>query len=116
MANAETLQREEAEADRADNSMESLLWKLVEFLTHVLQQTWTFTMHGHATEQAQSSGHATERARSQAHNMIEEECEDIVFEEVVTWSQTLDKQTLYTEPALLLHKKMWDIMCAIKKA
>ena len=96
--NAESLQRDEAEGERADTSHSTLLRKLVEFLTHVLVQTWKFTMHGHATEQAQSSGHATERAQSQAHNMIKDEFEDMVYEMVVTWPNTPGKQTYYTEP------------------
>ena len=109
------LQRKEAEADRADNTYVSLVWKLVEFLTHVMQQTWTLTMQGHATGQAQSSGHATKQAQSQADNTIEEECEEIVYEIVITWFNTPSKQKYYTEPALLLNKKLWDIMVRNKE-
>ena len=35
---------------------------------------------GHATEQAESSGHATEQAQLQRDDIIDKECEDLVFE------------------------------------
>ena len=60
----------------------------------------------HATEQAQSSGHATEQTQSQRYNIIEEDCENIVFD---TFFGKFFEQ-FYDQPALLLHKHMWDIM------
>ena len=78
--NAESLQRDEAEAERADNTYNTLLQKLVQFLTQVLVQTWKLTMQGHATK----------RAHSQPQNVIEDECRNMVFETVVTWAHSPD--------------------------
>ena len=77
---------------------------------YVLRETWNLPSRDHATEQSQSSGHATEQAQSQRDNIIEEDCEDIVYDDFLEWSGRLDNQTFYDEPALLLHKQMWDIM------
>ena len=38
--NAETLQKREAQADRADTSIENSCWNLLEFQTYVLRETW----------------------------------------------------------------------------
>jgi len=112
--NAETLQKREAQADRADTSIENLCWNLLEFLTYVLRETWNLRSSVyHATEQAQSSGHATEQTQSQRYNIIEEDCENIVFATIASGS--FFEQTFYDEPALLLHKQMWDIMSRNKE-
>ena len=39
----------------------------------------------------------------------------MVYEIVITWSNTPSKQKYYTEPALLLNKKLWDIMVRNKE-
>ena len=59
-----------------------------------------------APDQAQSSGHATEQTQSQRYNISEDDCENIVFD---TFFGKFFEQ-FYDEPALLLHKHMWDIM------
>jgi len=63
-----------------------------------------------APDQAQSSGHATEQTQSQRHD---EDCGNIVFDTIA--SVTFFEQTFYDEPALLLHKQMWDIMSRNKE-
>ena len=92
---------------------------LLEFLSQALQETWI----GHATEQAKSprSGHATEQAKSRTKrfyakvadypkSLIKEECNDIAFEKITEWAGRPMNQSFYNEPALLKHKKMFDIM------
>ena len=69
--NAETLQKKDAQADRADDSLENLSFKLGEFLLTLLHDMWSTPRGIHATEQAKSSGHATEQAKSSS--SVEEE-------------------------------------------
>jgi len=105
------LQKREAQANRADTSIVTLCWTLLEFLTYVLRETWIVrSSEYHATEQAQSSGHATEQTQSQRHD---EDCGNIVFDTIA--SVTFFEQTFYDVPALLLHKQMWDIMSRNKE-
>ena len=107
----EALQKREAQANRADTSIVTLCWTLLEFLTYVLRETWIVrSSEYHATEQAQSSGHATEQTQSQRHA---EDCGNIVFDTIA--SVTFFEQTFYDQPALLLHKQMWDIMSRNKE-
>ena len=109
--NAETLQKKEAQADRADTSMEQLSWDLLEFLTYVLQEAWDCygAGPGEATEEAQSSGHATEQAQSMPF------LEEIVFDKIAEWSSRRHPTNHYDEPALLLNKRMWDVMSRNKE-
>lgn len=109
--NAETLQKKEAQADRADTSMEQLSWNLLEFLTYVLQEAWDCygAGPGEATEEAQSSGHATEQAQSMPF------LEEIVFDKISEWSSRRHPTNHYDEPALLLNKRMWDVMSRNKE-
>jgi len=105
--NAKTLQKREAQSNRADANLDTLCWTLMEFLMYVLLKAWNLRSSVyHATEQAQSSGHATEQTQSQRYNISEEDCENIVFD---TFFGKFFEQ-FYDEPALLLHKHMWDIM------
>ena len=98
--NAETLQKTEAQADRADTSMINLCTKLSEFLTYVLREAWNWPSHDHATEQAQSSD------QSQSDIVYDEDCVDIVYDEIEEWAGRLLDQNFYDEPALLLQKQM----------
>jgi len=51
----EALQKREAQANRADTSIVTLCWTLLEFLTYVLRETWIVrSSEYHATEQAKS--------------------------------------------------------------
>ena len=103
----EVLQKRATQAKRADTSLQMRCQTLLEFLTYLVRQTWIVrSSEYHATEQAQSSGHATEQTQSQRYNISEEDCENIVFD---TFFGKFFEQ-FYDEPALLLHKHMWDIM------
>ena len=75
-------EKKEAQADRADTSMETLCSHVVEFLGYVVQETMIF----------------------------DTELEDIICEKMVEWSYRNSTNAFYNEPALLLHKRMWDIM------
>ena len=82
--NAKTLQKREAQANRADANLDTLCWTLMGFLMYVLLKAWNLRSSVyHATEQAQSSGHATEQTQSQRYNISEEDCENIVFDTFV---------------------------------
>ena len=109
--NAETLQKREAQANRADTSILTLCSNLLECLTYVLRETWNVRSSlYHAIEQAQSLSHASQQTQSQKHD---EDCENIVFDTIA--SESFFVQTFYDEPALLLHKQMWDIMSRNKE-
>jgi len=109
--NAKTLQKREAQANRADTSILTLCSNLLECLTYVLRETWNVRSSlYHAIEQAQSLSHASQQTQSQKHD---EDCENIVFDTIA--SESFFVQTFYDEPALLLHKQMWDIMSRNKE-
>jgi len=109
--NAETLQKREAQANRADTSILTLCSNLLECLTYVLRETWNVRSSlYHAIEQDQSLSHASQQTQSQKHD---EDCENIVFDTIA--SESFFVQTFYDEPALLLHKQMWDIMSRNKE-
>ena len=92
---SEALQKREAQANRADTSIVTLCWNLLEFLTYVLRETWNLRSSVyHATEQAQSSGHATEQTQSHRHA---EDCGNIVFDTIA--SVSFFEQTFYDQPA-----------------
>ena len=72
---------EDAQADRADNTMENLSLQLADFLSTMLRDVWNAPGFRHATEQAKLS------AVKDSGNMIcEEDCEDIVFEKIDEWT------------------------------
>ena len=71
----------------------------------------------HATEQAQSSGHAAEEAPGQGDIVYDDDCvdlHDLVYEHIEAWSQRPSNQILYSEPHLLRHKRMWDVLVGDK--
>ena len=84
--NAQTQQHmEEAQADRADKTMEQLAFNLAEFLTYLLRELCCSPR-------------------------LEAECEDMVFEKITEWACAQEGTRFYGESELLQHKKMWDIM------
>ena len=85
--------------------------ELLEFLTYVLQGAWRWYRAGpgNATERARSSGHATEQA------INEEDLQDIVSDKISEWSRRRHITNVYDEPALLLNKRMWDVMSRNKE-
>ena len=89
--------------------MVSLCWKLSEFPTNVLREAWNWPSHDHATEQAQSSD------QSQSDIVYDDDCVDIVYDQISEWSGRLLDQHFYDEPALLLQKQLWDIISRNKE-
>ena len=79
------LDMEEAQADRANHTLEHLVFNLGEFLTHLLRELCCSPR-------------------------LEADCEDIVFEKIAKWAWTQAGRHFYGESELLLNKKMWDIM------
>ena len=94
-----------AQEDRADNSMENLVFRLGEFLTAVLSEALNVPGFRHATEQAASS-----TAEDPGNLISHDDCVDIVFEHIATWAQRHQNSHAYSFPELLLHKRMWDVM------
>ena len=90
----EDAQAEEAQADRANDTLENLLFKLSEFLTVLLLDLWTVPGLLHATEQAKA--------------LCEDKCYDIVDAKITQWAD--QGSNFYGERELLLHKRMWDIV------
>ena len=80
---------EEAQADRADTTVENLTSNLLGFLMYVLQEN-------HTTEQAMEGD-------------LQKNCEDIVFDKIAT------EEVGYDERTLLQHKRMWDVMSRNKE-
>ena len=84
---------EEARADRADDSLEHVAFKLADFLTHVMRQlygSYDFLTH-----------------------VLETDCDDIedmVFEKISEWAKTPRENASYGYSELLLHKKIWDVL------
>ena len=138
--NAQTRQElAEAEAERADISLVNLAGTLADFLTYVVraalpwpsrddateqavssghateqarssgQATQEAQPSSHATEQAQSSGHAAEQAPGQGDIVYDDDCVDLVYEHIGAWAQR-GLSMLYSEPSLLRHKRMWDVL------
>ena len=83
------LQEKEAQADRADTSVENLTSNLLGFLMYVLQENYT-------TEQAMD-------------RELQKNCEYIVFDKIATGEVGYDERTLSQ------HKWMWDIMSRNKE-
>ena len=121
--------KKDAQADQADNTMDNLVFKLLEFLIDLLRQAWTVPSgrpRPPDTEQAASSGYAKEEMSSEKtwellkeenlDDMVpEEQCEDIVFEKIAEWAGRYSETHFYSEPELLIHKKMFDIMTRNKE-
>ena len=94
----------EAQADRANTSMENLHWHLLDFLTYVLVGAWNLSTV------AQSSGHATEQAESQKNDIIEGACQDIVCEKFSEWAEQLVGKAYYDEPSMRRSNQLWDVI------
>ena len=99
-------EKKEGLADREDKSLGNLHDCLINFYRYILQDL--HLLRGLATEQAKSSSSKT--PMQEKHKMTLCECEEIICDEVEEWSCNKDRGGYYNEPALLLHKKMWDVM------
>ena len=104
--NAATLRKmKEAQADRANDTMENLSCKLAELPSAILRNVWRTPGFRLALEQAKKID------GPDSDNIVcEEDCEDIDFEKVDQRAQQYHGRHLYGERELLLHKQMWDAM------
>ena len=91
-------------AYRADTSLDNLQDSLVNFCLYVMRDVRV--LHGLATEHAKSSD---ETPMQKNQNMTRRECIEIICDEIGE-CYAESSAIGYTEPALLLHKKMWDVM------
>ena len=100
-------EKKDALADREDTTIDNLHKSLVDFLLHVMQDVCL--LHGLATEQAESS--SLKAPWQTKHNTTLRQCEEIICDEIEEWScDIFHQEHYYNEPALLLHKNMWDVM------
>ena len=81
---------EDAQHDRADDSMINLTCKLNDFLTHVVQEMYPFL--------------------SPRLEINYDDIEDMIFEKISDWVQKPRENTSYSHSELLLHKKIWDVV------
>ena len=98
-------EKKEGLADREDTSLGNLHDCLIKFYRYILQDL--HLLRGLATEQAKSSSSKTPMQKNQ--KMTRRECIEIICDEIAE-CYAAKLAIGYTEPALLLHKKMWDIM------
>ena len=99
VAKRKEAEKNEALADRKDTTDDNLHKSLVKFLLYVMRDLCL--LHGLATEQAPMQG---------KHKITQSECEEMICDEIAEWSCDPDREAYYNEPALLLHKNMWDVM------
>jgi len=92
-------------ADREDTSLRNLHDCLINFYRYILQDL--HLLRGLATEQAKSSSSKTPMQNNQ--KMTRRECMEIICDEIGQ-CYAATSAIAFKEPALLLHKKMWDIM------
>ena len=102
VASAEQDEKQDALADRTDTSIYNLKKSLVDFLIYIMQDLCV--VHDPATEQVEA---ASSKAPWKNYTMLLRQCNEIIVDELEdSWTAT----GYYDEPALLLHKKMWDVM------
>jgi len=89
----EVLQKRATQAKRADTSLQMLCQTLLEFLTYLVRQTWI-------VRSSEEPGH-------------DEDCRDIVCDTIQSVCHL--ELDLYDETALLLHKRMLDVMSCNKE-
>ena len=95
-------EKQDALADRNDTSIHNLKKSLVDFLLYNMQDLCL--LHDLATEQVEAS---SSKAPWRINKKLLRECNEIICDELEDcWTAT----GYYDEPALLLHKKMWDVM------
>ena len=98
-------EKKEGLADREDTSLGNLHDCLINFYRYILQDL--HLLRGLATEQAKSSSSKTPMQKNQ--KMTRLECMEIICDEIGE-CYAASSAIACNEPALLLHKKMWDVM------
>ena len=89
----EVLQKRATQAKRADTSLQMLCQTLLEFLTYLVRQTWI-------VRSSEEPGH-------------DEDCRDIVCDTIQSVCHF--ELVFYDQTALLLHKRMLDVMSCNKE-
>ena len=107
--NRATVAKREAEKkegleDREDTSIANLHDNLIKFYQHIMQDV--NLLNSLATEQAKSSSSKTSMQKNQ--KMSLDECMEILCDEV--GECVANSGIGFDAPALLLHKKMYDVM------
>ena len=98
------LQRQVAEIERADNSFLNLHYALSEFLLYATRQK-------RLTIEFQCQGETDATEHVEPHTSSHEGAlKDIVYTTMSRWVARGSREIRYDEPALLLHKKMFDVM------
>ena len=95
-------EKQDALADRADTSIKNLKKSVVDFVIYIMQDLCV--VHDPATEQVEA---VSPKAPWKNYTMFLRQCNEIIVDELEdSWTAT----GYYDEPALLLHKDMWDVM------
>ncbi len=83
--NAQTQQAmKRAQASRANNKLEHLLFLLADFLIMILRELWP---------------------------RVAGLCTDVLFDEIADWAENpSERPPVYNESELLVHKKLWDVI------
>ena len=107
--NRATVAKREAEKKeglekRQNTSIVSLQNDLIKFYQHIMRDV--NLLNSHATEQAKSSSSKTSMQKNQ--KMSLDECMEILCDEI--GECVANSGIGFDEPALLLHKKMYDVM------
>ena len=108
--NRATVAKREAEKKeglekRENTSIANLHDNLIKFYQHIMQDV--NLLNSLATEQAKSSSSKTPMQKNQ--KMTRRECMEIICDEIGE-CYAASSGIAFNEPALLLHKNMWDVM------
>ena len=102
VAIAEQDEKQEALADRADTSIKNLKKSVVDFVIYIMEDLCF--VHDPATEQVEA---VSPKDPLKNYTIFLLQCNEIIVDELENfWTET----GYYDEPALLVHKKMWDVM------
>ena len=103
------VQMQIAAIQRADNSSLNLYYNLSEFLLYMINENGLILQY-----RCHGDSHAT--MQMQPHTRIHEDTwKSIVCTTLCRWAARHDSEIGYDEPALLLHKKMFDVMVRDKQ-
>ena len=95
-------EKQDALADRADTSIKNLKKSVVDFVIYIMEDLCF--VHDPATEQVEA---VSPKDPLKNYTIFLLQCNEIIVDELENfWTET----GYYDEPALLVHKKMWDVM------
>ena len=103
------VQMQIAAIQRADNSSSNLFYNLSEFLLCMIKENGLILQY-------RCHGDSHDTMQMQPHTRIHEDTwKSIVCTTLCRWAARHDSEIGYDEPALLLHKKMFDVMVRDKQ-